>query len=79
MYTALQCVKRYGHGFSSNLVCSTLNKADKFCMTVLYEDSVNPDYVEGQQLNQKMSINAEVCPTFTYYDHHCIYSLTNYY
>ena len=45
-------------------------------MTILYENSVNPDYVEGHRLPSEMNIAAEVCPTFTYYDHHGIYFLT---
>ena len=71
MYASLQCVKRYGHCLSSNLVCSVSDATSKFCMTILYEDSVNPDYVEGRHLPSEMSIAAEVCPTFTYHDHHC--------
>ena len=76
MYASLQCLKGYGCCLSSNLVCSASDVTSKFCMTILYEDSVNPDYVEGAHLASEMSIGAEVCPTFTYHDHHCTIFLT---
>lgn len=56
--------------FLSNVVCSVSKSSEKYCMTILYKDSNNPDYVEGQKLHAEMAINADVLPTFTYDDSH---------
>lgn len=61
-----------------DLVCSVSDEQDKYCMSIIYKDCNNPDYVEGENTYSSMNINAGVVPTFSYYDRHCMGRISMY-
>ncbi|KAK8828785.1 hypothetical protein WA577_000266 [Blastocystis sp. JDR] len=52
-------------------VCWDTNEETKFCMTVVYKDSDNPDYNDNSFENNLTDVNAFVKPEYTYYTSHC--------
>ena len=67
MHSALQPLQRWGVlRFFSIAVCWDTNEETKFCMTVVYKDSDNPDYNDNSFENNLTDVNAFVKPEYTY-------------
>ena len=63
--------------FCLQLVCQKDNEQIKYCMTILYKDSDNPEFTDNVLVDSYMDINVNVRPEFVYYDNHCIESDLN--
>lgn len=73
MHSAVQPLQRWGVlPFFSIAVCWDTNEETKFCMTVVYKDSDNPDYNDNSFEYNLTDVNAFVKPEYTYYTSHCM-------
>ncbi|KAK8798504.1 hypothetical protein WA588_003584 [Blastocystis sp. NMH] len=52
-------------------VCSVTNEEDKYCMSIMYKDSKNPDELSNSIVTSYSSVNINVAPQYSYYDKHC--------
>lgn len=57
--------------FISSEVCSVTNEEDKYCMSIMYKDSKNPDELSNSIVTSYSSVNINVAPQYSYYDKHC--------